>query len=122
MIAVLCLLCAAVGTAFPALANAAVQAPVQAQAQVGPVVVAAAGASGVYRTTDGWKTSVKVLDAEVNRLSFVGSTGYAAGDGIYRTTDAGATWTLHSGEGLYFIALSACSATRAVAGVMIVRP
>lgn len=89
----------------------------------GIVSVAAFGGGGVYRTTTGWTTWVKVLDANVNKLGFVSSTvGYAAGDGVYRTTDGGATWSqVFAPVNTTFIALAACSETHVVVSGIHVR-
>jgi photosystem II stability/assembly factor-like uncharacterized protein len=69
---------------------------------VDPVLFAAVGSSGVYRSSDGgatW-TSSGLSGHSVTDLVWLGPLLYAAGDrGLFRSEDAGRTWQ-PLGEGL----------------------
>jgi len=90
--------------------------------QQGLTSVAAFGGGGVYRTTDGWKSSTKVLNTNINVISFpTSTTGFAAGDGIYKSTDAGVSWTpILSIPNATAVAFAACDETHAIASLFVV--
>lgn len=72
-----------------------------------PLVVVAATATGLYRTTDGWATWTKVYgdevdpiqDLKVNPSNFLVQYAARYGDGVLKSVDGGVTWN-PSSQGL----------------------
>lgn len=60
-----------------------------------PPALLATGISGLWRSTDGFATRMKVIDGAVDKVEFLTATAViATGEKIWRSTDAGATFSV----------------------------
>ena len=85
-----------------------------------PPALLATGLGGLWRSTDGFVTRTKVIDGAVDKVEFQSATAViATGEKIWRSTDAGATFSVAFEQ--KFVSASTFAVTRfsfAAGGVM----